>query len=54
MVSHKNTKKSFKSKSIVPVLKDEWIEVQNTHILLVDEETFEHAQKIIRVKSAPL
>jgi len=53
MVSHKNTKKSFKSKSIVPVPKDEWIEVQNTHEPLVDEETFELAQKIIRVKKRP-
>ena len=53
MVSHKNTKKSFKSKSIVPVPKEEWIEVQNTHEPLVDEETFELAQKIVRVKKRP-
>lgn len=53
MVSHKNTKKSFKSKSIVPVPKDEWIEVLDTHEPLVDEETFELAQKIIRVKKRP-
>lgn len=53
MVSHKNTKKSFKSKSIVPVPKEEWIEVQDTHEPLVDEETFELAQKIIRVKKRP-
>lgn len=53
MVSHKNTKRSFKSKDIVPVPKEEWIEVKNTHEPLIDEETFELAQKIIRVKKRP-
>ena len=43
----------FKKKDIVPVPKEEWIEVKNTHEPLIDEETYELAQKIIRVKKRP-
>jgi len=53
MVSHKYTKKSFKTKEVVAVPENEWIEVKNTHEPLIDEETFELAQKIIRVKKRP-
>lgn len=53
LVSHRYTKKSFKNKEVVPVPEDEWIEVKNTHEPLIDEETFELAQKVIKVKKRP-
>ncbi|MBD2844968.1 recombinase family protein [Paenibacillus sp. IB182496] len=53
MVSHKATKLSFKKKRVVAVPEEEWIEVQNTHEPLIDEETFALAQKVIRVRKRP-
>jgi site-specific DNA recombinase len=50
MVSHKNVTKSYKIKKRVDIPKTDWIEVKNTHEPLVDEETFELAQKVIKVK----
>ena len=50
MVNHKSTTKSFKSKKLVPIPPDQWIEVQNTHEPLVAEELFKLAQKVIKVK----
>ncbi len=50
MVSNKNTTKSFKSKKLVAVDANDWIIVENTHEPLVDEYTFEQAQKVTEVK----
>ena len=50
MVNNKNTTKSFKSKKLVAVDESEWIIVENTHEPLVDEYTFEQAQKVTEVK----
>ena len=53
MVSHKTQTKSFKNKKLVPVPKEEWIVVKNTHEAIIDEETFELVQKFISVKKRP-
>ena len=53
MVSHKTQTKSFKNKKLVPVPKEDWITVRNTHEPIIDEETFELVQKFISVKKQP-
>ncbi|PNP92520.1 recombinase [Listeria newyorkensis] len=50
MVSHKTQTKSFKNKQLVPVPKEDWIIVKNTHEAIIDEETFEIVQKFISIK----
>ena len=50
MVSHKTTTKSFKVRDKVYIPPEEHIVVLNTHEPLIDEETFEIAQKVIKVK----
>jgi DNA invertase Pin-like site-specific DNA recombinase len=50
MVSNRSTTKSFKSKKLVAVDESEWIIVENTHAPLVDEDTFQAAQKAAEVK----
>jgi len=46
----KQTKKSFKSKKLYHVPKEQWIVVKNTHEQLIDEETFNLANKNISIK----
>ena len=53
MVSHKTQTKSFKNKKPVAVPKEEWIIVRNTHEAIIDEETFELAQKRIATRQRP-
>ncbi len=53
IVSHKQTTKSFKSKKVVDVPKEDWIVVKNTHEPLVDEKTFMLAQETAKVKRQP-
>jgi len=50
MICNKNTTKSFKSRKLVAVDESEWITVENTHEPLVNEYTFEQAQKVTEVK----
>ena len=50
MVSGKRTTKSFKSKKTVPCAPEDQIVVENTHEALVDEKTFELAQRVLGVK----
>jgi len=50
LVSNQRTTKSFKSKKIVANPESEWIIVENTHEPLIDEYTFELAQKIAVIK----
>ena len=50
MVSHKRTTKSFKVRDMVAVPPEEHIVVLNTHEPLIDEDTFEIAQRVIKVK----
>jgi hypothetical protein len=45
MVSNKSTSQSFKNRKTVLNAESEWITVENTHEPLVDEHTFEQAQK---------
>ena len=49
-VGHKRTSKSFKSKKIIEVPREEWIEVENTHEAIIDRETWEIVQKMVAVK----
>ncbi len=53
MASHKTQTKSFKNKKPVPVPKEEWIIVKNTHEAIIDEDTFELVQKFISIKKRP-
>lgn len=53
MVSHKTQTKSFKNRKLVPVPKEDWIVVKNTHEPIIDEDTFELVQKFISVKKQP-
>jgi len=50
LVFNRFTTKSFKSKKIVANNESEWIIVKNTHEPLVDEYTFEMAQKVTVIK----
>jgi len=50
LVFYKATTKSFKSKKLVANDESEWIIAKNTHEPLVDEQTFEQAQKITVIK----
>lgn len=54
IVNNKSTTKSYKNRKIVKNPQEEWIEVKNTHEPLVDEETWELAQKIIGKKKRPM
>ncbi|MEE0734230.1 recombinase family protein [Monoglobus pectinilyticus] len=54
MVNNKSTTKSYKNRKVVKNSPEEWIEVKNTHEPLVDEETWELAQKIIGKKKRPM
>jgi DNA invertase Pin-like site-specific DNA recombinase len=50
MLSQKRATKSFKSKKMIVRPEEEWIRVENTHIPLVDENTFELANKALTTK----
>ena len=50
MLSQKRATKSFKSKKMIIKPKDEWIKVENTHEALVDQETFNLANKCFGAK----
>lgn len=50
LVCNRNTTKSFKNRKIVQLPEAEWIEVQNTHEPIVEQYTFDLAQKVVRVK----
>ena len=49
-LGNKTTTKSFKNRKQVAIPEAEWIEIQNTHLQLVDEYLFDTAQKVVRVK----
>lgn len=53
MVNGKSTTKSFKVRKQVIIPPEDWIEVKNTHEPIIDEDTFELAQKVIKVKKRP-
>ena len=53
MVNNKSTTQSFKSKKLVALPEEQWIEVKNTHEPIVDEHTFMLAQKAAQVKRRP-
>ena len=50
LVCNRHTSKSFKSKKLVVTDRSEWIITKNTHEPLIDEQTFEQAQKATEVK----
>ena len=50
MISQKRATKSFKSKKMVIRPEEEWIKVDNTHVPLVDQETFDLANKALTAK----
>lgn len=50
MVSHKTKTKSLKNKKSVPVPKEDWFVVKNTHEVIIDEESFGLVQKFISIK----
>lgn len=54
MVNNKSTTKSYKNRKLVKLPESEWIEVKNTHEPLVDEMTWELAQKTIGKKKRPM
>ena len=50
MVSHTQMSKSFKSKKVVCVPRDEWIIVEDKHAPLVSQEMFDKVQTIVKIK----
>jgi len=50
VVNCKSTTKSFKNRKIVPNPKDFWVEIPNMHKAIIDESTFDLAQRVICVK----
>jgi len=50
IVGNKSTNKSFKIKKQIRIPESEWIETKNTHEPIIDEETFELAQKVAKTK----
>lgn len=51
MEQHKYEKKSFRSKKLSRVPKDEWIIVENTHEPIIDKETWEKVQNLIKANT---
>jgi len=49
-VGHKYTTKSFKNRKVVKVPESEWIEVPGVHPVLIDEKTWELAQRVLKIK----
>jgi len=54
LVCNKNTTKSFKDRKLIAVPKDQWIITRNTHEPIIDEETFNKAQKMALLKRKPV
>jgi DNA invertase Pin-like site-specific DNA recombinase len=50
VVNGKSTTKSFKNRKIVKNPKDTWVEVADMHEAIIDENTFNLAQRVIGVK----
>lgn len=50
LVCNKNTSKSFKDRKLIAVPKDQWIITRNTHDPIIDQETFDKAQKMALMK----
>ena len=50
LVSQKQTTQSFKNKKAIYRPESEWIICENTHQALVDEQTFDKVQKLVRTK----
>jgi hypothetical protein len=50
LVSHKRGSKSFKNKKQIDKPESDWIIVENTHVPLIDEPTFEKVQRFLTVK----
>ncbi len=53
LVNHRRTSKSFKNKKIIVLPEDEWIEVENTHEAIIDRETWDIVQSLVKVKKRP-
>jgi DNA invertase Pin-like site-specific DNA recombinase len=51
MVSSKQRVKSFKHKKLLDVPEDEWIIVKGTHEPLIDYDTFEKVQAMLKIKN---
>jgi DNA invertase Pin-like site-specific DNA recombinase len=51
MLGHKFAKKSFKSKRVVSLPVEKWVEVSGTHEAIINQDTFDLAQKTIHVKN---
>ena len=49
-VGHKHMTKSFKNRKVVKVPEDEWIMVPGVHPVIIDDETFNLAQKVLKIK----
>lgn len=50
LVCNKNTSKSFKDRKLIAIPKDQWIITRNTHEPIIDQETFDKAQKMALLK----
>ncbi len=53
IVNQKRTSKSFKNKKIIKRPTEEWIEVENTHEAIIDRDTWDVVQKLVKVKKRP-
>jgi len=50
LVSNVNSKQSFKSKKLIRNDKNNWIIVKNTHEAIIDEETYQKANNLIKTR----
>lgn len=50
MVSGKQTTKSYKNKKLIQIPESKWIIVENTHEPIIDQNTFDLAQKVVKIK----
>ena len=48
MVQHKNNRSNFRNKASLTVDKDEWIVVENTHEPIIDKETWDLVQDLLK------
>jgi len=53
LVSHRQAKKSFKSKKVIYVPKEDWIIVEGTHTAIISQEVFDKVQVIEKTKFRP-
>lgn len=52
-VNFRTTKKSYKSKKVIHIPKEDWVVFENTHEAIIDQDTFDAVQRLRACKRRP-